>query len=159
MEHYEPQGLLYMANTNLESSQAEGATTYQPSEFASLLKKEFKPKSSESEVAIESAVKTLAGQALEHAQLISDNTLDSITAIIGKLDRSSRSKSIGSSTTRISRSSKALGADCTILVTNTETDEMLKIRVLNISKNDLSKTLKKFKGVAWDQSPIFKQDL
>ena len=43
------------------------------------------------------------------------------------------------------------------LVSNTETDEMLKIRVLNISKKDLHKTLKKFKGTAWDQSPIFKK--
>jgi type VI secretion system protein ImpC len=34
---------------------------------------------------------------------------------------------------------------------------MLKIRVLNISKNDLGKTLKKFKGTAWDQSPLFKR--
>jgi type VI secretion system protein ImpC len=43
------------------------------------------------------------------------------------------------------------------LVTNTETDEMLKIRVLNISKRELANTLKKFKGTAWDQSPIFKK--
>ncbi len=34
---------------------------------------------------------------------------------------------------------------------------MLKIRVLNISKKDMAKTLKKFKGTAWDQSPIFKK--
>ncbi|HWG80614.1 MAG TPA: type VI secretion system contractile sheath large subunit, partial [Stellaceae bacterium] len=40
---------------------------------------------------------------------------------------------------------------------NTETDEMLKIRVLNISKKELGKTLRKFKGTAWDQSPIFKK--
>jgi type VI secretion system protein ImpC len=43
------------------------------------------------------------------------------------------------------------------LVNNTETDESLKIRVMNISKKDLHKTLRKFKGTAWDQSPIFKQ--
>ena len=43
------------------------------------------------------------------------------------------------------------------LVNNTETDEQLKIRVLNISKKDLHKTVKKFKGTAWDQSPIFKK--
>ena len=43
------------------------------------------------------------------------------------------------------------------LVNNTETDEMLKIRFMNISKQDLGKTLKKFKGTAWDQSPIFKK--
>src|SRR5438477_3914841 len=43
------------------------------------------------------------------------------------------------------------------LVNNTETDEMLKIRVLNISKKDLHKTLRKYKGTNWDQSPIFKR--
>ena len=43
------------------------------------------------------------------------------------------------------------------LVNNTETDEMLKIRVMNISKKDLAKNLKKYKGTAWDQSPIFKK--
>ena len=43
------------------------------------------------------------------------------------------------------------------LVNNTETDETLKIRVFNISKKELGKTLKKFKGTAWDQSPIFKK--
>ncbi len=43
------------------------------------------------------------------------------------------------------------------LVNNTETDEMLKIRVMNISKKDLHKTLRKFKGTNWDQSPIFKR--
>jgi type VI secretion system protein ImpC len=42
------------------------------------------------------------------------------------------------------------------LVNNTETDEMLKIRVMNISKSDLGKTLKRYKGTAWEQSPIFK---
>ena len=28
---------------------------------------------------------------------------------------------------------------------------------MNISKKDLGKTLKRFKGTAWDQSPIFKK--
>ena len=34
---------------------------------------------------------------------------------------------------------------------------MLKIRVMNISKLDLGKTLKRYKGTAWDQSPLFKK--
>ena len=34
---------------------------------------------------------------------------------------------------------------------------MLKIRVMNISKSEVAKTLKKFKGTAWDQSPLFKK--
>ncbi|RLA16843.1 MAG: type VI secretion system contractile sheath large subunit, partial [Gammaproteobacteria bacterium] len=43
------------------------------------------------------------------------------------------------------------------MVNNTETDESLKIKVMSISKKELHKTLRKFKGTAWDQSPIFKQ--
>jgi type VI secretion system protein ImpC len=42
-------------------------------------------------------------------------------------------------------------------VNNTETDDLLKIRVMNISKADLGRTLKRFKGTNWDQSPIFKK--
>jgi type VI secretion system protein ImpC len=34
---------------------------------------------------------------------------------------------------------------------------MLKIRVMPISKKDLHKSLRKFKGTAWDQSPLFKK--
>ncbi|MDX7421337.1 type VI secretion system contractile sheath large subunit, partial [Klebsiella pneumoniae] len=43
------------------------------------------------------------------------------------------------------------------LVNNTETDEMLKIRFMSISKQELGRTLKRYKGVGWDQSPIFKK--
>ena len=43
------------------------------------------------------------------------------------------------------------------LVNNTESDENLKIRVLNISKTEAAKTLKRFKGISWDQSPLFKK--
>lgn len=43
------------------------------------------------------------------------------------------------------------------LVNNTETDEKLKIRFMNIAKKDLGKMFAKFKGTAWDQSPMFRQ--
>jgi predicted component of type VI protein secretion system len=42
------------------------------------------------------------------------------------------------------------------LVSRTETDESLKICVLNISKSELARTLRMYKGVAWDQSAIFR---
>ncbi|PMC12150.1 hypothetical protein CJ207_24095, partial [Klebsiella aerogenes] len=34
---------------------------------------------------------------------------------------------------------------------------MLKIRFMSISKQELGRTLKRYKGVGWDQSPIFKK--
>jgi type VI secretion system protein ImpC len=43
------------------------------------------------------------------------------------------------------------------LVTNTETGPLLKIKLLDISKRELRRTLRKFHGTAWDQSPLFRQ--
>jgi type VI secretion system protein ImpC len=43
------------------------------------------------------------------------------------------------------------------LVTRTETNEMLKIRVMNISKQELAETQARYRGDAWARSPIFKQ--
>lgn len=42
------------------------------------------------------------------------------------------------------------------LCNNTESDEMLKIRVMNISKDELGDTLARYEGARWDVSPIFK---
>ena len=41
------------------------------------------------------------------------------------------------------------------LVVSTETDTMLKIRVMDASKEDLYKTLKDYMGTGWDMSPVF----
>jgi len=43
------------------------------------------------------------------------------------------------------------------LARRTDTDATLKIRVLDIGKRELSRTLRKFRGTAWDQSPIFRK--
>jgi type VI secretion system protein ImpC len=42
-------------------------------------------------------------------------------------------------------------------VSNTETDELLQIKVMNLPKKDLTATIKRFGGIAWDQSPLFKK--
>ncbi len=42
------------------------------------------------------------------------------------------------------------------LVSNTETDETLKIRFLNINKEELAGVFSRFKGAAWEQSTLFK---
>lgn len=148
-----------MAENNPES-QAEStaeATTLEAGEFASLLQKEFKPKSDRAKEAVEEAVKTLAQQALEATGVISDDVIATINALIGQID-----KQLSTQINQIihhAEYQQLEGAWRGLhhLVNNTETDEMLKIRVMNVSKKDLGKTLKKFKGTAWDQSPIFKK--
>jgi type VI secretion system protein ImpC len=43
------------------------------------------------------------------------------------------------------------------LVRNVETDPLLKIRLFDISQRELGRTLRKFRGAAWDHSPIFRK--
>ncbi len=144
-----------MAEAQKESALA--AVEFEGSDLASLLKKEFKPKTDEAKSAVEQAVQTLAQQALAQTQLIGKDTVKSIEAMIAAID-----KKLSDQINQILHHEdfqKLEGAWRGLhhLVNNTETDEMLKIRVMNISKTDLGKTLKRYKGTTWDQSPIFKK--
>src|ERR1043166_2463110 len=141
-----------------EQTQAQpAAATAEVTEFESLLNKEFKPKTAEAKSAVKLAVQTLAEQALAATTLVSDDAIKTIEAIIAELDRKL--------TEQINiilhhEDFKALEGSWRglhYLVNNTETGENLKIRVMNISKKDAARTLKKFKGTAWDQSPLFKK--
>jgi len=145
-----------MADTSSSPLQSLQGVTFQGNEFASLLNKEFKPKTDEAKSAVEQAVLTLAQQALANTKVIGSDVLSSIEAMIAELDRklSDQVNSILHHADFQKLESAWRGLH--YLVNNTETDEMLKIRVLNISKTDLAKTLKRYKGTAWDQSPIFK---
>ena len=142
-----------------EATQVQGAAAglETGSDFSALLQKEFRPRSDEAKSAIESAVKTLAAQALENAVLISDDVLSSIEGMIAEIDRKMSTQLSAVLHHPDFQKLESAWRGLHHLVNNTETDEMLKIRVLNISKTDLHKTLKKFKGAAWDQSPIFKK--
>jgi type VI secretion system protein ImpC len=142
-----------------EQRQAAGAegVAIQPSEFESLLKKEFKPKSEHVKETISSAVRTLAEQALAETSLISEDAVTTIEAIIAEIDRKLSEQINMIMHHEDFQALEGSWRGLHYLVNNTETDETLKIRVFDISKNDLAKTIKKYKGTAWDQSPLFKK--
>ena len=146
-----------MADTKNLSVQDITAENVEMSDFEKLLNQEFKPKSDAANLAVQSAVQTLVGQALEHANLISENSVKTIESIIAELD-----KKLSAQVNLILHNEKfqeieSAWRGLSYLVNNTETSESMKIRVMNISKKDLAKTLKKYKGTAWDQSPLFKR--
>src|SRR6202043_2466364 len=74
-----------MSGTQIGAA-TSATTTQETSEFAALLDREFKPKSDRAREAVESAVQTLAQQALADTALISDDALRSIEAMITALD-------------------------------------------------------------------------
>ncbi len=141
----------------LETQSTQGATeTLEFDDFNALLSKEFKP-GTEAANQVNTAVSTLAQYALQDVTKVSDDAIKTIQAIIAGLDQK-----ITQQLNLILHHpdfQKLEGAwrGLHYLINNTETDEMLKIRVLNITKGELGKTLKRFKGTAWDQSPLFKK--
>lgn len=146
-----------MAEVMERTGQGLGAVSLEGSDLASLLQKEFKPKSEEARSAVEAAVQTLAQQALTQTQLIGKDAVRTIGDMIGAID-----KKLTEQVNLIIHNpdfQKLEGAwrGLHYMVNNTQTDEQLKIKVMNISKADLGKTLKRYKGTAWDQSPIFKK--
>jgi type VI secretion system protein ImpC len=144
-----------MSEALAQASQETG--TLEMSDFSSLLQKEFKPQSDKAKESVEVAVRTLAEQALAGTNLISGDVLGTIQSLIAALDQKLTEQINLIMHTEEFQKVESAWRGLHYLVNNTETDEMLKIRVMNISKNDLAKTLKKFKGTAWDQSPIFKK--
>ena len=126
-------------------------------DFQMLLNKEFKPKTDGAKNAIAVAVQTLAQQALSETMLISDDAIRTIEAIIAEIDQKLSQQLNLILHNEDFKKLEGTWRGLHHLVTNTETDETLKIRVFNISKKELGRTLKKFKGTAWDQSPLFKK--
>jgi type VI secretion system protein ImpC len=139
------------------TSKERSLAAVETSDFTSLLQKEFRPQTERARQDVEAAVFTLAKEALASSTTVSEDAVESVSAIIAEIDRK-LSEQINL-ILHHEEFQKLEGAWRGLhhLVSNTETDTMLKVRVLNISKKELHRTLKRFKGVTWDQSPIFKK--
>jgi type VI secretion system protein ImpC len=145
-----------MAESKQQAAAGQPAAV-EAGELDTLLAKEFRPKSEEAKDAVERAVRTLAAQALSQTALIGSDVVASIEAMIAAIDRKLTEQVNQILHHADFQQLEGAWRGLHYLVNNTETDEMLKIRVLNISKTELGKTLKRYKGTAWDQSPLFKR--
>src|SRR5580698_7561585 len=130
-----------MAESQQSKDQAEAIATDE-GEFTALLQKQFKPQSQ---------------LALEKSTLIGGDVIESINAMIAAIDKKLSEQINAIMHHPDFQSLESAWRGLHHLVNNTETDEQLKIRVMNISKKELHKSLRKFKGTNWDQSPIFKR--
>ena len=140
-----------------KSAPEAAAATSEAGDFAALLQKNFKPQTDRARAEVENAVHTLAQHALAQTKLIGSDVIESINALIGHIDKKLSEQINAIMHHADFQALESAWRGLHYLVNNTETDEMLKIRVLNISKKDLHKTLKRYKGTNWDQSPIFKR--
>ena len=146
-----------MADAKSEELAQQQGETIEAGDFAALLEKEFKPKSDRAKEEVQSAVHTLAEQVLQGEALLADDVVGTINAIIAEIDAKLTEQVNQIVHNEDFQKLEGAWRGLHHLVNNTETDEMLKIRVMNISKKEVGKTIKKYKGTAWDQSPLFKK--
>lgn len=144
-------------NKGAEGAAAE-AQTVDLGEFQGLLEKDFRVKDDESEK-LQELVRTLAQAALEKSGTVtlSSNAMKSVKSLIAGIDQL-----LTEQMDEIVHDPRVQELEGTWrglhhLVTNTETDEKLKIRVFNIKKEELGNVLKDYEGQMWDQSPIYKR--
>ncbi|MBV6811280.1 type VI secretion system contractile sheath large subunit [Xanthomonas campestris pv. pennamericanum] len=141
-----------------EAALATSSTeTTEQGDFAALLNRELRPKSERAKEEVESAVRTLAEQVLNRSDVVSEDVSQTIKAYIAEIDRALTEQLNQILHHADLQQLEGAWRGLHYLVNNTETDQQLKIRVLNISKKELGKVLKRYKGTAWDQSPIFKK--
>lgn len=146
-----------MAELEADQGQQSGQTIA-ADDFQSLLNQEFKPKSARAKSEVSVAVNTLAEQILQRETgIVKDDAVATINAVIAEIDEKLTAQINEVLHHADFQKLESAWRGLHHLVNNTETDDQLKIRVMNISKKDLGKTLKKFKGTAWDQSPLFKK--
>ena len=121
------------------------------------LRDAFRPRSADAAQTLERAVRGLAHEALEQGTLPHDDAVEAIDHLLagldGRLSAQLRPILQHPEFQRLEGAWRGLQ----YLVGNTETSESLKIRVLNVSKAELGKMLRRHKGSAWDQSPLFKR--
>ena len=141
----------------LEQSVSAGAEAVAVDDFAALLQKEFKPNTDTKRARIEEAVQTLAQQALADTHIIGEDVFSTVDAIRAAID--------AKLTEQINKiihhpdfqALESAWRGLWYLVGNSPTGTDLKIRVMNISKDETRKSLRQYRGAGWDQSPLFKK--
>lgn len=128
-----------------------------PPAIGAVIDEQFRPKTEEARAVLEVAVRAMAQQALANQVTLSKDAFSTIQGLIALIDESlSRQINIILHHPEFQRLEGAWRG-LHYLVANTASSDMLKIRVMNLSKKELGLTLKRYKGASWDQSPIFKR--
>lgn len=145
-----------MAQEALQTTGVE-AEAVQLDDFSALLQKEFKPADDVRKGRIEDAVHTLAQQALQDAAVIGEDVYTTVGAMKAALDRKLTEQTNLILHHADFQQLESAWRGLNYMVMNTSTGSQLKIRVMNMSKEECRKMFRQYKDAAWDQSPLFKK--
>ncbi len=146
--------------STLDAQRAGGAAateTLDADNFAALLKQSFKPKTERATTEVDNAITTLVKTALADANVIQDDVMDTISEMIRRIDERLSAQLNEVMHAPEFQAIESAWRGLSYLANNSETDSSLKLRVMNVSKNELYRDLKSYPGAKWDQSPLFKR--
>ncbi len=146
-----------MAQEALQEQGQPQAEALQFDEFSTLLQKEFKPADDIRKNRIEVAVQTLAQQALQDAAIIGDDVYATVDAMRAAIDRKLTEQVNEIIHQEEFQALESAWRGLHYMVMNTSTGKDMKIRVMNISKEECRKMFRQYRDAAWDQSPLFKK--
>ncbi|HQS95884.1 MAG TPA: type VI secretion system contractile sheath large subunit, partial [Novosphingobium sp.] len=146
-----------MATEQVQGGAAATETEFAPDDFAALLRKEFKPSDDARANRIEQAVSTLAQQALADTAIIGDDVFSTMDALRAALDRKLTEQVNLIIHNPEYQALESAWRGLSYQVMNTSTGKDLKIRVLNVGKDECRKMFRQYRDAAWDQSPLFKK--
>ncbi len=140
-----------------QETQSTAETHAGVEDFSALLKQSFKPRTADAESEVENAVTTLVKQALSDQSVVKDDIIDTVDEIIARLDEKlSEQMNVILHHPEFQKIESAWRGleHC---VRESEPDATMKVQVMNISKSELERELRSYRGAKWDQSPIFKK--
>src|SRR3979409_686777 len=120
--------------------------TRDPDDFAAVLQQNFKPRSDRAGTEGENAVTTLVREALADTTVIKDDVLDTIEGMIARLDEKLSAQMNEILHAPEFQQIESAWRGLHYLVFNSETDSNLKIRVMNVSKNERYRNFRLFPG-------------
>ena len=144
-------------STVIEPQAQTSSTTETETPFGELLQQKFRPKTEREKSNIENSVKTLAEHVLAETGIISDDLINTIDSIIAEIDAKLTEQVNLVLHHEDFQILEGTWTGLHHLVSNTESGESLRIKTMDINKKELGKCLKRYKGTAFDQSPLFKK--
>ncbi|MDO5705198.1 MAG: type VI secretion system contractile sheath large subunit [Paracoccus sp. (in: a-proteobacteria)] len=142
-----------MAQEN-QSQTARGEALTELDEFSDILRQTIKPRTEVAAKEVDNAVVALAREALGDQTLIAEDVIDTIDAMLARLDQKLTEQLNEVMHHEDFQKLEASWRGLAYTVNHSETDASLQVKVLNASKTELQQMMRRYPGAKWDKSPL-----
>ncbi|MEP1520412.1 MULTISPECIES: type VI secretion system contractile sheath large subunit [Ascidiaceihabitans] len=145
-----------MSDATSQVEESAGGLT-ELDEFSDMLKQKIKPRGKVAETEVDNAVVSLVQEALGDNSLIADDVIDTLDAILAKLDEQLTVQVNEIIHNEEFQKLESSWRGLAYTLDNTRTDSSMKIKVFNASKDELNAQFRQYRGDKWITSPLYKK--